>query len=982
MKYAQLNTLTGYSFGESLIMPESYVKRAAELGYDAVAVADTNMYAFPSFSDAGKRRGIKTLFGLRVKLETKAIYGGKLLDLDGVLYILNETGYLNLCRLVSKTKDMVGFASLSMFREGLALVLSTENGLFSDSAFQETFSPQIAKYRRLFGDDFYIGISLDSEVDRNEVSNIYSFCLANEYKTLAFPKARYMKKSDAYYQQLLKAGMNKEKLVNPAESGPNFLLSTKAVQSVYREEDIFNTVELAGKCDFVFFRQRGKLITTDAPDEDESLRLKAVDGLDKKLGGTIPDDYMSRLTYELGVIKDMDFSAYFNVVSDYVRYAKNKGIKVGPGRGSAAGSLVAYALDITELDPLRYGLSFERFLNPKRNNMPDIDIDFQDDRRSEVINYLYQKYGEKRVSDIVTFTTLKPKSAVNLVAQALSVNQSYVKRLSEAISDSASTFEDARNDSFKGYKFSRLTEDPFYRDLVDKAGMLIGLPVNTSVHAAGLILSKDYIYESCPVSKKDHGTVLYEYPYMERMGFLKVDILALSNLTFIKKIEDEIAKEGGFLPDIQSDLDDPETYRTLNDLDLTYIFQLESWGMRDTVTTVKPSCFSDLCAILALYRPGPKEYIPSFANRKHGKENIVYSTPLLEPILKDTYGIMIYQEQVIEAVKTLASFSAGEADMFRRAISKKDVSKMNMYKSQFLAGCKKNGIDNDTANKVYDDIEKFAGYGFNKSHACSYALLSYTLLYYKTHYPEAFYKIALTQNSLSSQETYNLMKELMKKQIKLRQPDINLSEESLPVFKDNRFILSFSFVTGSNSQYVKNILEEREKHGPFGSFYDFCLRVYPFTTQRDEQTILSLIDAGCFDSLSMSRKGMRNELKDYLSFARMGFDGGNVPDLKGEETLGERYYREKNALGLILSTKLRNCAGRNGYVTCIVSDTSRLDTDNLIQVEAERSTFLLEVSDKNYKNNDFILIKDVPQGKKRFRPSDIINVGERKKRYE
>ncbi len=343
---------------------------------------------------------------------------------------------------------------------------------------------------------------------------------------------------------------------------------------------------------------------------------------------------------------------------------------------------------------------------------------------------------------------------------------------------------------------------------------------------------------------------------------------------------------------------------------------------------------------------------------------------------------MIYQEQVIETVKTLASFSAGDADMFRRAISKKDVSKMSVYKNQFLAGCRKNGIDNDTANKVYDDIEKFAGYGFNKSHAYSYALLSYTLLYYKTHYPEAFYKIALSENSLSSSETYNLMKELIKKQIRLRQPDINLSGEDEPVYREKRFILPLSNVTGSNSQYVKKILTERDEHGPFRSFYDFCCRVFAFTTQREEKVIISLIDSGCFDSLSLSRKSMRDELSDYLSFAKMGFDAGNIPDLKGEEDLGERYYREKSSLGLILSAKLKNIVSKPGYVTCIVSDDARLDIDSTIQVEAERSTFTIEVSGKDFKNNDFVLIKDVPSGKKRFRPAEVINTGGKKKRYE
>ncbi len=951
MSYYQLNTITAYDFKDSSILPEEYCQRAKELGYQGVAVKDHSFFCYPSFADSARTYGLKPLFGCRVNLATAFK-----LPLDGVLYIKNEQGYRNLCEILSRKLEVLGSDILSLYHEGLILVLDTERDDYRDLAYLNAIASQLFSYSHIFQDDFYVGIIISNEVDINEMPALYDFCSNCSYKTVAFPKSLYIRKSDAYKTALLYKALKKEKVDILPETGPFFLLSEKALSTLYRQEDMDRTIELADKCHFDFFAKRGKPVSF--PDDNSKLEKMAVEGLMNKIGKDLPQNYINRLSYELDTIRKMNFSSYFLLVSDYVRFAKSSGIKIGPGRGSAAGSLVTYALDITALDPIKCDFSFERFLNPKRSNMPDIDIDFEDDRRNEVISYIRKRYGETHVSDIITFVRLRPRSALNLIGNALSFSPVRLKKLTSSIPETADNFKDALNDSFKGPKLDALLQDPYYKDLVMKADSLLGIPVNTSNHPAGIIINEDEIYKSCPLSQGKTGIALYEFPNMERMGFLKCDILSLSNLTFIKNIEKQIKDNSKTLPNIMSDLDNPLCYKILNDGDLAYIFQLEKSGMRKAIKTLKPSSFKDLAALLALYRPGPMAYINTYAKRKDGLEKVTYLDPRLDKILKDTYGIMIYQEQVIEAVKEIASFTASDADLFRRAISKKNLQKMEEYKDKFLKGAIKNGIKSETAESIYKDIEKFANYGFNKSHSYSYALISYTLLYYKALFPEEFYSVSLQNTSLSSLEMSFLQKEIHKRQYVIKVPDINTSKLKDILIKNKEIFLPFSGVSATDKNLLEKIIAEREKSGPFQSFYSFCKRTEEFVSFSEEKSIDSLIKAGVFDSLEKNREEMSSKLDDYMSFAKMGFTDSNVPALKKNgEDIGKRLYLEKTVLGSVISEDLDKIAHKDGYRTLIITDDSDLEMHHYLVATDGRKDYQIEVKGrKEALKNAFILV--------------------------
>lgn len=939
MSYSQLNTTSAYTFGHSTILAEEYASRARELGYSAIAFNDSSCYAFPRLADAAQKEGVKPVFGYHIRISS-----GKALPLDASLYVLNETGYLNLCLLISEKQEILGTNILKKYHSGLSLIVDCAGDNFFDKTFLDAIAPDLFAYRKVFEDGFYLGVSLYSELDREQSHVLYEFIDRCQYQSIAYPKALYIRKSDAGKTYLLEKAIAKEKTESIPESGPYFLLSLRALMTLYREKEIQGSDQLTDKVNFTFFSKRGGLIEEE--DADEKLERLALKGLNAKMN-PVPQEYLLRLSDELRTIREMHFSSYFLIVLDYVTFARNASIRIGPGRGSAGGSLVSYVLNITSIDPIRYGLSFERFLNRKRKNMPDIDIDFEDDRRSEVIDYLKRRYGPSRTADIVTYFTLKPRSALNLIGPALDFNPARLKKLTKVIDSSASTFEEALTckNQHLGERLKEMMEDPYYREICAQASSLIGLPVNTSIHASGIIVANDDIYRSCPMANGQSGTVLYEYPDMERMGFLKLDILSLSYLTFLRSIEERIVAHGKKVPDIQSDLNDRQTFETANRLDVTDIFQLEKYGMQRTIETIKPDRFTDLAALIALFRPGPKDYIPSYARRKEGKEKIVYEDDRLKPILEETYGIMVYQEQVIEAVKVLALFSAGDADLFRRAISKKDLSKMEAYKDQFLQGCQKNGILLEKATKIYADIEKFADYGFNKSHAYSYALIAYTLLYEKTHFPEEFYQSAFPLKSLSDEGTQSLMGELKRLGYHFRNPDINRSEKSDLLFDQKIIYLPFSSIRGCDMKIVDHILEERQ-NSPFSSYYSFAKRCTSFLS-ADLKPIESMIDAGVFDTFSANRSLLNEKLQDYLEFARLGFEDSQIPSLESEEEdLGLRMLHEKSALGILLSTRLSHIATKEGYRTLLVTDTSDLDLHHTLVAENENRIFHLRLNQK------------------------------------
>lgn len=975
MKYTQLNTITCYSFSKSLIKPESFCSKAKELGYSSLGFADDNIYCYPSFAKACNKNDLKPVFGYRIKISSPQTH-----PLDAVLYIKNEEGYLNLLKIIKNKKDIYGLDDFKNNHYGLMIVFETENSDYNEKLFQDLISPLILKYKKLFEDDLYLGITLNTLEEQQEALNIYEFARTTSTKTLAFPKVKYLKKYDAYSLNLYSKSYLKEPMdAETINEGPNFLLSTNSLSKIYREIDLKEAESFVDNINFDFFKKRGQLIHFE--NDDNILKTKAFDGLKKKLSiDNLGETYTSRLNYELEVISNMKFSSYFLLVSDYINYAKNNDIKVGPGRGSAGGSLVAYSLNITELDPIRYKLSFERFLNPKRQTMPDIDIDFEDTKRGEIIEYLKKKYGEDKVVDIITFSTLKPRSVLNLVGPTLSFNQNRLKKLTSSIAPTSTTFTEALNDYFYGYRFKKMLEDSYYKELVSKATPLLSLPINTSIHASGIIVNNNPIYLTSPLSNGERGTTSFEYPYMEEMGYLKVDILGLSNLSFIRLIEDEIKKNNKTIPNIQNVLDDEKTFKVLNDLDVSYIFQLESKGMKDTIKTIKPSTFSDIASLIALYRPGPKDYINLFAERKHNQSKIEYPVDSLKPILEETYGIMIYQEEVMETLKVVASFSSSDADLFRRAISKKKKDVMETYKDKFIKGCLSNGINISKAETIYSDIEKFSSYGFNKSHAYSYALIVYQLLYYKANYPEEFYKACLKETSLSDEKFISIGKELKKRNYTIKSCDINHSYYDEENFDNNSIYLSFSHISSLNQKFIENIISERNKHGMYITFYDFIKRNIKCISNNEIKSMNSMIEAGVFDSLFFGRNSLKDNLEMYISFIQNGFDEQSIPSLNiNDEDLGERLNQEKYSLGIILSTRLSNLFSKPGYKTLLISDDSSLELNHVIVTTSENKEYKINIS-KNleFQKNQFILVKADFTKKGYINPIDIININKRK----
>jgi DNA polymerase-3 subunit alpha len=951
----QLNTVSSYTFGQSLIEPRTYSRKAKQLGYSGIAIADSSVYSFPSLAAEAKKNGLKPIFGFRISL-----YYSPMKNLSAVLYLKSEEGYHNLCKLLEK-EDLVspiGEDTLKGYTDGLAMVIDTHDESFYYEDFRTEAARLLNSYRSLFGDSLYLGLEIDTPEDKETAQDLLSYAKLQGIRMIAFPKVLYLSKKDAKSLSFFKAGYKKQVPdKEPEEEGPYFLLSPSALSALYPEETLQNASDFGDSLSFEFFVKRGKLISF--PDDDETLKKLAEEGLAKKKGSELTKEYKDRLQYELSVIKEMHFSSYFLLVSDYVNFAKRSGIKVGPGRGSAGGSLVSYSLDIIELDPLAYRLSFERFLNPMRKTMPDIDVDFDSERRNEVVEYLKRKYGEERVSYITVFSTLKPKSSLKLMGPVFGVNDKRLSKLLMVISDKTSTFEDAGKDSFLGWKYQRLLEDPYYADLVEKVKPVIGLPVNTSIHPSGIIVSEERIADNAPMSNKTTGTALFEYPYMEELGFLKCDILSLSNLTFINQIEEHIKSRGLALPDISRNLEDPKVFDLINHQDLSSAFQIDHYGMIKAIEEVKPESFADLCAVIALDRPGPMDSIPLYARRRNGEEKTTYPDPLLEPVLKDTYGIIVYQEQVMETVKVLGGFTLGEADLFRRAISKKKASLMEEYKEKFFLGAKKNGVSEEKAESIYRDIEKFSRYGYNKAHTVSYGLICYTILYYKAEFPEDFYAVSYKETSPRTPAFARLAKENARKGFSLVNPDIASSLLEEVLFLDKRIVLPLSIISGTDKEFLSSVLEERKKKA-FSSFYDFLSRVQPVLKKNGEKQIGKMIEAGAFDSLSKERGSMEEQLSSYLEFARMGIDSSLLPPLKEDsQSLGERLFLEKDSLGIILSRRFRTIGGKPGYKTLLVSDNSRYETMGILTLESEVRTYDVRFESRSLpvEKNMFVLVK-------------------------
>ena len=898
MQYVPLHLHTENSLLDGAIRIKELCKFAKENDMPAVAITDHgNMYGAIQMYEEAKSAGIKPLIGCEFY-----VYDGDITEKNPakthpwhlVLIAKDQTGYKNLVKLVStaKCKGMyykprINHELIEKHHEGLICLSACVQGEVAQGFIQgnKEASYEAAKfYKGLFGEDYYIELQ-DHGLEKQKMSNPGLIQLAKDLdiKMVITNDSHYLRKEDAdWHDTLLCIQTNALKESQDRFRFPNdeFYVKTpeqlrdsfKWMEADMFEECIKNTVEVADKCHLIIEMGKYHIPYFELPPNFTSesyLEYLTLEGIKKRYGALRPD-LKERMDYELGVINKMGFAEYFLIVSDFIHYAKRNDIPVGPGRGSAAGSLVSYALEITDLDPIAHNLLFERFLNPERVSMPDVDIDFCVERRGEVIDYVTKKYGADKVCQIVTFGTLAARNAMKSVARVYDIPFAQSNQWAQLIpAEPKIKIDDALKD---GMELKKLYDtDPTVKKLVDMAKAIEGLKNNTGMHAAGVIISKMPLEDIVPVEPSKEGLIVTEYTMIEdeHIGLLKMDFLGLRNLTIIHNALKMVEKRTGEKVDINNiPLDDEATFELLQKGDTDGVFQLESAGMKKLVKDLKPSVFEDLGALVALFRPGPLNsgMVDDFVQRKHGRQKIEYAHPDLEPILKDTYGTIVYQEQIMQIFQTLADYSLGQADNVRRMMGKKQLDKMAEQKGLFVQNTASHGMSQKDAEKLFEQIEQFAAYCFNRSHSAAYAFVAYQTAYLKAHYPVEYMSALLSSVSNDQEKTQLYIGECQKMGIKVLAPDVNKSNAKFTPDGDNiRFGLASIKNVGEG--VIELIEKEREtQDGEFKSLYDFCTRIdYKSYNTR---TLESLIKSGAFSNIEKSRKQLIENIEPLIASAK------------------------------------------------------------------------------------------------------------------
>lgn len=891
--YVPLHLHSEYSLLDGAIKVKALCQYAKDNNMPAVAITDHGvMYSAIEFYRTAKEMGVKAIIGCEFyvhdcDIHEKTFNHNPLYHL--VLLAKDKTGYMNLVKLVSIAhcegmyyKPRVNFELIEKYHEGLICSSACLGGEVLQNLLKNDYEAAKAtakQYKDLFGDDYYIELQ-DHGLDEQKRTNPDLIKIAQELdiKMIITNDSHYLKKEDAdWHDTLLCLQTNALKSEENRFHFPNneFYVKTpmelrdsfKWMDSKLFEECIKNTVDIADKCHLMMEFGKSPLPHYEVPaghTVESYLDYVVHEGL-KERYGEIPPEIEERVRYELGIIEQMGFSAYFLITWDFVHFAKTHGIPVGPGRGSAAGSVVAYALKITELDPIRHHLLFERFLNPERYSMPDVDIDFCIERRGEVIDYVSKKYGADKVCQIITFGTYAAKAAMKGVARVMDIPYARSNQLASLIPNEPKThIDDAMLDGMELKKI--YDEDPEVKRLVDMAKAIEGIKNNVGTHAAGVIIAHKPLNEIVPVQPSKDGIIVTEYPMadLEKLGLLKMDFLGLRNLTMIHKTMDLIKRRQGIEFDIDSiPLDDKPTYDMLIKGDTDGVFQLESSGMKKLVKDLKPDVFEDLGALVALFRPGPLQagMVDDFVERKHGRKEITYPHPSLVPVLKDTYGTIVYQEQIMQVFQVLADYTLGQADMVRRMMGKKKLDEMAQQKGKFVEGAARHGMSSKDATALFEQIEKFAEYCFNRSHSAAYAFVAYQTAYLKCHYPIEYLASLLTSVSGDQEKTQLYIEEAQKNGIKVMPPDINKSyAEFTPDGNDIRFGLASIKQVGEG--VVESIIQEREENGDFTSIYDFCKRADSKCCNK--KTLEGLIKAGAFANIEKSRKQLMDNI-EYIT---------------------------------------------------------------------------------------------------------------------
>src|SRR2546426_700673 len=891
-RFVHLHCHTEYSLLDGANKVDKLFERIKALKQPAVAMTDHgNMFGAVEFYREAISHGVKPIIGCEIYVAPASRFERKGVDKGPreynnhlILLAMNQQGYRNLCKLVTLGymegfyyKPRIDKELLQEFNTGLIALSACLQGEVSQTLSAGHFEKAklaAETYASIFGDRYYIEIQ-DNKLAEQEKVNRLLVELAKETSipVVATNDCHYGERADFHAHDVLLC-VQTGKTINDdnrlkMETDELYLKSAEEMTRGfdYCPGAVERTLEIADRCNVEIEFGKYHFPTFPPPKEislDDYLDELAHQGLEERLEGVTDDalrkSYKERLEYELDVIKRMQFPGYFLVVADFINYAKKNGIPVGPGRGSSAGSLVAYALKITDLDPIRHVLLFERFLNPERRSMPDIDVDFCIRGRAQVIQYVKDKYGADRVAQIATFGTLKAKAAIRDVGRALGFSFAETDTIAKLIPAPKQGFDYPLAESMR--MEPRLPEliknDPRVKTLMDHALRLEGLVRHASTHAAGVVLSNLPLVDHLPLFVDKEGGIVTQFDMscVEKIGLVKFDFLGLKTLTLIHDCLNLIQHSRGERVDVaRLPLDDKKTYRLLCDGNTTGVFQLESTGIREMTVRIRPNCFEDLVAILALYRPGPLDsgMAEQYIKRKHGKEKIKYLHPLLETILKDTYGVIGYQEQVMQIAQVLGGYSMGEADILRRAMGKKDSEEMASQRERFIQGAKKNRIDVRRSGEIFDQMETFARYGFNKSHSAAYALISYQTAYLKTHYPVEFMAALLSSEMGDTDKMIKNLAECRKMGMVVLPPGINESRSDFTVVGD-KIRFGLAAVKNVGEKTVETIIKGREQEGAFNSIYDFCRRVDMGAINR--RVVESLIKCGAFDSTGVSRAQM------------------------------------------------------------------------------------------------------------------------------
>lgn len=953
MSFVHLHVHSHYSLLDGLRTPKDIVKKAKEQGSPAVALTDHGvLYGAIEFYKAAKEAGIKPIIGCEVYVAPGSRFdrtpGTENKPYHLILLAINNEGYQNLMLLNSKAhlegfyyKPRMDYGLMKAHSKGLIALSGCLAGETARSILEGDEQKQlevIARYQEIFGkENFYLELQDHPFLDEQKIVNEALIKLSQKtgVPLVATQDSHYVRKEDAQAQDILLCIQTQSTLGETERmkfEGDFSLRSPEEMKTSFSHvpEAIENTLKIAERVNIeLTFGQNliPHFKTPNGQPAHDYLRKLCEEGLEKKYRGNMREQATKQLDYELEIVNKMGFNDYFLIVWDFVKYAKDKGITVGPGRGSAAGSLITYTLNITELDPLEYGLIFERFLNPERISMPDIDIDFADNRRDEVLEYVKEKYGRENVAQIITFGTMAARAAVRDVGRAMGYPYGEVDKVAKLIPPPVQGHHVPLQISIeKDPELKNVYQkDPRAKALLNNAIQLEGTVRHAGTHASAVVMSEKPLMLYTPLQRSTGGgediITQYSMKPVDEIGLLKMDFLGLKNLTIIQKTLQILERVKGLSIDLgKIPMDDEKTFKLLQNADTTGVFQLESPGMRRYIKELKPTRFEDIIAMISLYRPGPMEWIPGYIKAKHNPESIKYLHPTFEEILKETNGVAIYQEQILQIARTFAGFSLGEADILRKAVGKKIAALLKEQKEKFISGALKNNYSKKLAEDIFEKIiEPFAGYGFNKAHAACYAMISYRTAYLKAHFPTIFMASLMSCDQGNMDRIALEMNECENMSIAVLPPSINESFADFTVVDDQTIRFGLGAIKGLGQGSITDIHEAR-KHGPFSSLEDFLQRVPSKVINK--KTIESLAYSGALDAFG-ERKALAESFEDMVKFAKYAqevdqqgqtnifssfeqeaLDGLQTFSLKKVQSasLMERLNREKEYLGMYVSS--------------------------------------------------------------------------------